>query len=537
MSTVRSGQYCGTEHRHVDLMEFSTPLPRRGRSIGRSVVLCSLVACGVLGIAFAVRSHTSLGLAVGAVKPGSIVRTARLPTRPASLLRRGLPSFRDRSVSRRSLAMRAVDAPSSETSDLRCRIDEIDKCSVAELQVLYVDALWNYYNGGKDKLTDEEFDRIKNELCWQGSGFPTLRRFEIEFVQASLSYYRGEPVVTDEKYEELKKKIRESGKRKDVTAMLLYTKGQEALSPEQFENFAAEMQAIGVDVCLQGKDLQCTLSDTTDKLQNDIRKIVQMYSAIGAIPQIISIGAWALISLIAGGPAGVVATAPSGLPASGAAGALITSFILKYLKLDKPELLTGTCPCCESEVAAFFGPETSKTQEVKCQTCSTTMTFDEQLGRITSAGGFEYLSNNATDQGVVFNTRDIVRGVAGAMSSVLPTISSPELRKSEKKLAKGEKEPLGDQLTTGIFAWAILLGYALFGEQFVGRVRGKGIALHSGVINDFCKEFSIPNKMRQKYIQTAKKNGHDLGFLVPGGYFGDGLAGEVAMKWWRSTGW
>ncbi|GAB5357912.1 hypothetical protein AAMO2058_000415100 [Amorphochlora amoebiformis] len=443
MSTVRSGQYCGTEHRHVDLMgnllprtmtvrtqryihlsnpvrnhhtlfgsEFSTPLPRRGRSIGRSVVLCSLVACGVLGIAFAVRSHTSLGLAVGAVKPGSIVRTARLPTRPASLLRRGLPSFRDRSVSRRSLAMRAVDAPSSETSDLRCRIDEIDKCSVAELQVLYVDALWNYYNGGKDKLTDEEFDRIKNELCWQGSGFPTLRRFEIEFVQASLSYYRGEPVVTDEKYEELKKKIRESGKRKDVTAMLLYTKGQEALSPEQFENFAAEMQAIGVDVCLQGKDLQCTLSDTTDKLQNDIRKIVQMYSAIGAIPQIISIGAWALISLIAGGPAGVVATAPSGLPASGAAGALITSFILKYLKLDKPELLTGTCPCCESEVAAFFGPETSKTQEVKCQTCSTTMTFDEQLGRITSAGGFEYLSNNATDQGVVFNTRDIVRGVS-----------------------------------------------------------------------------------------------------------------------------
>merc|ERR1712146_704795 len=128
--------------------------------------------------------------------------------------------------------------------------------------------------------------------------------------------------------------------------------------------------------------------------------------------------------------------------------------------------------------------------------------------------------------------------MAKSLSNALPSISSPELKKSGKKpLKKGEVEPLAEQLTTGIFAWAVLIGYSLFGEQFVGRVRGKGIALHSGVINDFCKRFTIPNKMRQKYIQTAKKNGHDLGFLVPGGFFGDGLAGEAAMKWWRSTGW
>eukprot|EP00471_Norrisiella_sphaerica_P005029 CAMPEP_0184486916 /NCGR_PEP_ID=MMETSP0113_2-20130426/8789_1 /TAXON_ID=91329 /ORGANISM="Norrisiella sphaerica, Strain BC52" /LENGTH=492 /DNA_ID=CAMNT_0026868995 /DNA_START=250 /DNA_END=1728 /DNA_ORIENTATION=+ len=434
------------------------------------------------------------------------------------------------------MPLRAVDT-SSEEERVSCKIDDIENCSVAELQVLYVDALWNYYNGGKWKLSDAEFDRIKSELCWQGSGFPTLRRWEVEFVQAALSYYRGEPVVSDEKYEALKQKVRESGKRQDVTAMLLYTKGQEALTPEQFEKFSAEMRNLGMDVCVQTDALQCTLSDTTDKLQNDVREIINMYSAIGVIPQTVALSAWALLSLLVGGPGGLV-TNINTIPIAGLGGAAIAAIIIKYLGLDRPEFLKGTCPCCESEVMSFFGPNTPTSQEVGCESCGTKMVLDSDLGRITSAGGFEYLTNSTAEGTVSFSSRDIVKGVAGALSSALPTISSPELRKSDKpKRAKNEKEPIGEQLTTGIFAWAVLLGYGLFGEQFVGRVRGKGIALHSGVINDFCARFKIPNKMRQKYIQTAKKNGHDLGFLVPGGYFGDGLAGDAAMKWWKSTGW
>eukprot|EP00468_Gymnochlora_sp_CCMP2014_P006368 CAMPEP_0167749290 /NCGR_PEP_ID=MMETSP0110_2-20121227/5320_1 /TAXON_ID=629695 /ORGANISM="Gymnochlora sp., Strain CCMP2014" /LENGTH=449 /DNA_ID=CAMNT_0007634417 /DNA_START=233 /DNA_END=1582 /DNA_ORIENTATION=+ len=437
---------------------------------------------------------------------------------------------------------RNLIAPRASTSDeedsLRCRLDEIERCSVAELQVLYIDALWAYYHGGKDTLSDEEFDRIKSELCWQGSGFPTLRRYEVDFVQASLSYYRGEPVVSDEEYEALKQKVRESGKRKDVTAMLLYTKGQEALSDEQFALFADDMRKLGVDVKITEQNLMCTLSDTTDKLNNEIGEVIRMYAAIGAIPQTISVSTWALLSLLFGGPAGLVASAPAGVPVAGLTGAAITTFLIKYLGLDDPQVLLGVCPCCESEVKGFFSSRTPVQQDVKCSNCGTQMVFDSNLGKIVSAGGFEYLSSaNSTSQ-VSFDYNDVVRGVTRGLAEALPTIASPELKKSTKpKLAKGEKEPLVDQLKTGIFAWAVLAGYAIFGEKFIGRVRGKGIALHSGVINDFCKEFSVPNAMRQKYIQTAKKNGHDLGFLVPGGYFGDGLAGEAAMKWWRSTGW
>jgi hypothetical protein len=110
--------------------------------------------------------------------------------------------------------------------------------SVADLEMLYVDALWNYYNGGSFTITDEQYDRLRNELNWQGSGFPTLRRYEVDFVVAALSYARGDPVVDDGKYEELKRKVKAAGKRDDVTALLLYTKGQQLLDPEQFEKLA-----------------------------------------------------------------------------------------------------------------------------------------------------------------------------------------------------------------------------------------------------------------------------------------------------------
>merc|ERR1712057_140568 len=104
-----------------------------------------------------------------------------------------------------------------------CSVDEPETCSLADLEILYVDALWNYYNDGKFTLSDAQYDRIREELNWQGSGFPTLRRDEIQFVQAAIAYSRGEKIMGDEEYEELKRKIKTDGKRRDVTALLLYT--------------------------------------------------------------------------------------------------------------------------------------------------------------------------------------------------------------------------------------------------------------------------------------------------------------------------
>lgn len=49
---------------------------------------------------------------------------------------------------------------------------------------------------------------LRGSFVWlQGSGFPTLHREEIDFVEASIAYARGEPVVSDEEYENLKTKV------------------------------------------------------------------------------------------------------------------------------------------------------------------------------------------------------------------------------------------------------------------------------------------------------------------------------------------
>jgi hypothetical protein len=59
-----------------------------------------------------------------------------------------------------------------------------------------------------------------------------LRRVEIDFVEAALAYARGEPVISDADYDVLKTKVLAAGeKRADVTALLLYTKGNQLLEP------------------------------------------------------------------------------------------------------------------------------------------------------------------------------------------------------------------------------------------------------------------------------------------------------------------
>ncbi|UPR03914.1 protein PROTON GRADIENT REGULATION 5 [Chloropicon primus] len=66
----------------------------------------------------------------------------------------------------------------------------------------------------------------------------------------------------------------------------------------------------------------------------------------------------------------------------------------------------------------------------------------------------------------------------------------------------------------GVFAPAVRIAIALVGLKDLNKLRGKAIALHSQVISSFCKQVGAPPKTKQGLIRLAKKNGHDLGFLV-----------------------
>lgn len=66
----------------------------------------------------------------------------------------------------------------------------------------------------------------------------------------------------------------------------------------------------------------------------------------------------------------------------------------------------------------------------------------------------------------------------------------------------------------GLFAPLVVVVRNIVGRKRFNQLRGKAIALHSQVINEFCKAIGADNKQRQGLIRLAKKNGEKLGFLA-----------------------
>jgi hypothetical protein len=65
----------------------------------------------------------------------------------------------------------------------------------------------------------------------------------------------------------------------------------------------------------------------------------------------------------------------------------------------------------------------------------------------------------------------------------------------------------------GIFTPVVIVARAILGKQRFEKIRGRGIALHSQAITNFCKFAGVDNKVRQGLIRMAKANGSKLGFL------------------------
>jgi len=273
---------------------------------------------------------------------------------------------------------------------------DLEQCTVAQMEEMYVDAIWAYYKDGVQLLSDEQYDKLRQELQWQGSGFPTLSREEVEFVKATLSYWRGEPVATDEEWKELKRKVLADGKRKDVTAFLLYSKGRETLDPETFEEMKEEMARLGVTVRKAGtKALEQTLSVTSDNLENDLGQVALMYAALGALPTILStVIVWAIglfldLEFVPEAEWGNVLSEEF-VPLFLAGlffGIVVTWRLFVFLDLQNPKILSGVCPSCGAQIKLFSGGEKpAKEVAYACKECGCKMVLDTTTNKIRSAG-------------------------------------------------------------------------------------------------------------------------------------------------------
>ena len=96
-----------------------------------------------------------------------------------------------------------------------CVLDESTGESILltreEKERIFLDTVQQYYYGGNSSLSDEQFNRLKEDLSWEGSALVTLNRNETLFMNAIQAWNKGSPVMSDPEFDELKSSLKESG--------------------------------------------------------------------------------------------------------------------------------------------------------------------------------------------------------------------------------------------------------------------------------------------------------------------------------------
>ncbi len=69
----------------------------------------------------------------------------------------------------------------------------------------------SYYASGRQLLSDEDFDLLKEDLAWNGSTVVSVNRQESKYLAAVEAYLKGEPIMNDAEFDSLKAELKESG--------------------------------------------------------------------------------------------------------------------------------------------------------------------------------------------------------------------------------------------------------------------------------------------------------------------------------------
>jgi len=98
-----------------------------------------------------------------------------------------------------------------------CTVDEDSgnkiRLTLAEKERMFLDSLQSYYASGRQVLTDEDFDLLKEDLQWNGSSVVAVNRQESKYLAAMEAYLKGQPVMDDVEFDELKKELKETGSK------------------------------------------------------------------------------------------------------------------------------------------------------------------------------------------------------------------------------------------------------------------------------------------------------------------------------------
>eukprot|EP00877_Chromochloris_zofingiensis_P012845 jgi/Chrzof1/7814/Cz02g37160.t1 len=233
-----------------------------------------------------------------------------------------------------------------------CSIDSsgrrVKDRTLGEMEQEFLEAMSSWYFDGKAKLTNEEFELLREELLWNGSKIATLDSEEQKFLEASMAYARGQPILSDEEFDQLKQELRLKG---------------------------SIVTAQGPRCSIRSKKMY---SDATpDYLKMTLLNIPAALLVLGIVFSIDDITGFEITSLIElPPPYGIAALWGVLLPAL-----FLLSTSLTNLVLKNATILKAPCPSCGTDNFTYFGDiftvsGNSGQNTMECTNCKADLTFD-----------------------------------------------------------------------------------------------------------------------------------------------------------------
>jgi hypothetical protein len=77
--------------------------------------------------------------------------------------------------------------------------------------LIYFDTLYNFYHTKQSLLDNDDYEELKENLTWEGSSVATMNKQEALFVTAVAASRRGDSILGEAEYKELKSELKKQG--------------------------------------------------------------------------------------------------------------------------------------------------------------------------------------------------------------------------------------------------------------------------------------------------------------------------------------
>ncbi len=216
-----------------------------------------------------------------------------------------------------------------------------------------------FYYDGTPTMSNEEFELLKEELTWEGSKVAVLSGDELRFLEASLAFQAGKPVMTDAAYDALKVSLRaadsfvtQQGPRCSLRSKRVFANAR----PDYLK-----MTALNLPAAVLTLAALFALDDVTGF---EITKLVELPEPLGILV------VWGFV-----------------LPIVYVIASAITNVVVR-----DPLILKAPCPNCGAPTQSFFGEILTVAgnkagAEVACGACGSKLQFDRAAREVTLLEG------------------------------------------------------------------------------------------------------------------------------------------------------